>query len=82
MVYGFAAVLHESHVRKAIDAQNQQNWEEVIRQAELGKNNLTSLDPMSFPVEYYKGVAYARLNRHQEAVDVLKEALKLSPHNF
>jgi O-antigen ligase len=82
MVYGFAAVLHESHVRKAIDAQNQQNWEEVIRQAELGKNNLTSLDPMSFPVEYYKGLAYARLNRHQEAVDVLKEALTLSPHNF
>lgn len=82
IVYGISAVSHESHIRKAIDARNAGNWEEMLNQSVLGKNSLTSLDPFAFPAEYYQGMALANLNRHKEAIEALKLARKQSPSNI
>jgi tetratricopeptide (TPR) repeat protein len=82
IVYGSAAVSHEAHIRKAIDARNAGNWTEMLNQSVLGKNKLTSLDPFAFPADYYQGMALANLNRNQEAIDALKLAKRQSPHNL
>jgi tetratricopeptide (TPR) repeat protein len=82
IIYGMAAVSHEVHIRKAIDARNAGKWDEMLNQSVLGKNSLTSLDPFAFPADYYQGMALANLNRNQEAIDALKLAKRQSPHNL
>ena len=82
IIYGIAAISHESHIRKAIDARNSGNWEEMLNQSVLGKNSLTSLDPFAFPAEYYQGMALAKLNRHKEAIEALQLARIQSPNNI
>lgn len=82
LIIGVASLNHESHIRKAIEAQNERKWEKVLDESIQAKNQLTSLDPYALPAEYYSGLASFKMKKFGESIAYLNTALRFTPNNI
>jgi O-antigen ligase len=58
------------------------NWSELINQVDLAKNYFYQVDPVSVPLDWYKGVGLFSLGYFQEAKNCFNQAFILSPNNI
>ena len=78
-VYQFTG---EFHSRKIYNFQNKADWNNVIKESDLAINYFYELDPMSAPIEWYKGVAYFTLGNIPEAKTCFEKAYAIHPNNI
>lgn len=75
-------IIHaEKYTNYAHYALTQNQWELVIRAIDQTSSSFALLDPVNNPLEWYKGNALFRLERHEEAAVVLEEALRKCPNS-
>jgi tetratricopeptide (TPR) repeat protein len=64
------------------EAHQTSNWSELINQVDLAKNYFYEVDPVSVPIDWYKGVAQFSLGNFEEAKNSFNHAYILSPYNI
>ena len=69
----------EDHIRKAMRAYNTNQFEDMLFEATEGINPLVKLDPLGVSLEYFQGVAYARLGQNNKALSSFQQAQQLNP---
>ncbi len=72
----------EYHSHKLIAAHQKANWKVMIKEADKAVNECYSMNPMSIPVLWYKGVALFSLGNIPEAQANFEIAYSLSPYNI
>lgn len=64
-------------VQRAVALEKAQKWEEMLAWCQ----QWTGKEPQSAAAWYSLGNAYGNLNRHQEAIDAYRQALKIRPND-
>jgi len=86
VVFSFVVCTHrysgEYHSSKLYAAQQKGNFSKMVKLADAATNSFYVIDPMSIPIQWYKGVALFSLNDTQNAKAAFEEARNLTPHNF
>jgi len=72
----------EYHTHKLYDAHKTANWEQMIQEAEKADNCCYSLDPMSAPIAWYKGVALFSLGNINEAKKSFDASYSIHPYHI
>ncbi len=81
-IVSFKRYVGEEHLHKMYNYHHQANWNQMIREADKGSNIFYSLDPMSAPIKWYKGVAFFTLGNVAEAENNFNQAYILNPYNI
>lgn len=81
VVYGYQMIKLETHIKKAVNAREHAQWEEVIAESQMGKSFFRNLDPEATPVVWYAGTASNELGKYRQAEIFLKEASQANPYN-
>lgn len=81
LLVGYQTAKMEIHVKKAIQALNDENWTESLRWSRAALSPFKSLDNNGYPVEYIKGLALAGMDDHESSHALYHEARKQSPRN-
>lgn len=71
----------DSLVRDLLAASERGDNQSVVLLVEKMETPYSNLTPLSFPKQWYKGVAYYALGKHELAYECFKEAKKHSPYN-
>lgn len=71
----------ELHTRKLYDQKARNNIGAVIKEGEKAMSFVYSIDPVSLPVQWYTGNAYALGGNYARAKSEFIAALKLNPYN-
>ncbi len=72
----------EFHTRLMKNFHHKENWPQMIKQADKAENSCYELDPMSAPIEWYKGVALFSLGNYDMALSSFEKANKIHPNNM
>jgi len=72
----------EFHSRKLYDAHHAAQWDEMIAEADKAGNVFYIIDPMSAPLEWYKGVAFFSKGNIQEAFNSFEKAYQIHPYHI
>lgn len=72
----------EFYTVQILKSRNNGDWEKLIKDSYKAKNYFYTLDPMSIPVDWYKGVAYFSLNDLENASLSFESAFKQTPYNI
>ena len=72
----------EYHTHKLYTAHHNSDWKKMIREANNAVNLFYKLDPMSIPIEWYKGVALFSLGNINDAKASFEKAYDLNPYNI
>ncbi len=72
----------EKHTRLLKIAHMQSDWNTMISEASIAKNIFYQLDPMSIPIDWYKGVALFSLNNFSSALISFQNAYHQHPYNI
>jgi O-antigen ligase len=75
-------IIGEKKTRKIYKAHENQNWPELINLVDNTKNSFYQLDPMSVPIDWYKGVALFATGDMKNSNLIFLEALEQSPYNI
>ncbi len=71
----------ETHIKLAWQAKSIGNWTEVIRQIDLARSPLLTLDPTSTPLLWYRGVARVLLGEKERACQDFALANRDNPNH-
>jgi O-antigen ligase len=82
IIVGYFRLNAEIHTKKALAARRAQNWPMVISEIDKGYSAFATLDPMSTPLQWYRGEANFLLNNKQEALYDFKKAYKAHPYHI
>ncbi|MHC4175123.1 MAG: O-antigen ligase family protein [Planctomycetota bacterium] len=82
IIVGYFRLNAEIHTKKALAARRVQNWPVVISEIDKGYSAFATLDPMSTPLQWYRGEANFSLNNKQEALYDFKKAYKAHPYHI
>ena len=80
-VIGVIRLNGETHTRTAWIAKGNGNWPEVVRQIDLARSPLLTLDPTSTPLAWYRGVARYSLKDNDAACQDFALAYTENPHH-
>lgn len=72
----------EQHTRKMYEAQNSGNWNLMQLEADKSANAFYTMDPMSVPITWYKGVALFSLGNVDGAFSSFEQANAIHPYNI
>jgi tetratricopeptide (TPR) repeat protein len=72
----------EYHTGKLYAAHHAARWNEMITEADKAENFFYTMDPMSAPIEWYKGVAYFSTGNIQSAMESFGKAYKVHPYHI
>jgi tetratricopeptide (TPR) repeat protein len=72
----------ELHTNRLFNAQKMKNWDLMINEVDLATNYYYTIDPMSTPLLWYKGVSLFTLEKISEAKIIFEKALKIHPYNI
>ena len=86
VLYSFIVSLNrysgEYHTHKLYNAHHQSNWNLMIKEADKAINSCYVLDPMSTPIEWYKGVALFSSGNIDKAKLRFEKAYAIHPYNI
>jgi tetratricopeptide (TPR) repeat protein len=82
MIVGYICLDSETHVKKALIARQETNWQTVIEEIDKAESSFYQLDPVSVPLAWYRGVANQLLGRLDEALDDFKRAYQIHPNHI
>lgn len=80
-VYGHQAIRLEREIKAAMGALTQQQWPRMLQHAIDAESRFRKADPQGYPVAYSRGLAYAGMGRHREALEAFLQARDQSPHH-
>ena len=72
----------ESHTRIMKNFHHKSNWTQMIKEADRAINFCYQIDPMSAPLEWYKGVALFSLGNYELALTSFEKANEIHPNNM
>ena len=72
----------EYHTSQMNLAYKNSNWNKVIEEVDLANNLFYSIDPMSIPLVWYKGVALFASENINDAKIEFEKAYKIDPYNI
>ncbi|MBW8050742.1 MAG: tetratricopeptide repeat protein [Cytophagales bacterium] len=72
----------EYHTKKALEARSVNNWSLMIKEIDKAQSNFYTLDPMSTPILWYKGIAHFNLNNITEALNNFNLASFVHPYHI
>lgn len=72
----------EFHTRKMYEAQNNSEWNLMSREADQSVNPFYTMDPMSVPINWYKGVALFSMGNVEGALSSFEKADVVHPYNI
>ncbi|MGB0882880.1 MAG: O-antigen ligase family protein [Vicingaceae bacterium] len=78
----FNRYIGENHNKKLLKFKQKNNWRKVIEEAKLSTNTFYTIDPMSMPIEWYKGISLFYLSDIENATISFEKANKLHPYNI
>jgi len=70
------------HTKKALEARNNKNWENVISEIDHGYSLYAALDPTSAPLKWYRGEANFMLKNIPQALEDYKKAHNAHPYHI
>jgi tetratricopeptide (TPR) repeat protein len=79
---GFKRYEGEKGTVQIFVAQQNQDWINLIRLVDETKNKYYETDPISIPLDWYKGVAQFSLNQFAEAKQTFLQAYTIAPYNI
>lgn len=79
---GYLRCRAEFHARRALQARETKQWENVIAEIDRGKSHFANLDPTAAPLSWYKGVAKYSLQRIDEALEEFQAAHVAHPYHL
>jgi len=79
--YGFARERAEIYTGKAISLQTEGKWAELIKVIDKVNTDLYNINPMSAPVDFYRGTANFNLKRVDLALKDFEAAYKIHPNH-
>lgn len=79
---GYIRLNAEIHTKRAFAARNAQNWLMVISEIDKGYSVFATLDPMSTPLQWYRGEADFLLNNVSQALEDYKKAYNANPYHI
>lgn len=82
MVSGYARFNAEVHTRRALGARAVGHWPMVVSEIDKGYSVFATLDPMSTPLQWYRGEANFLLNNVPQALEDFKKAYKAHPYHI
>ena len=72
----------EFHSRKIYTNESKANWPLMINEANRALNTFYVMDPMSAPIQWYKGVALFSLGKIDDAKISFEQAYAIHPYNI
>lgn len=82
VINGYIRTKAEIHTKRALYARQMEKWTLVISEINKGYSSFATLDPMSTPLQWYKGEANFFLNNIAEALENYKKAYKVNPYHI
>lgn len=82
IVLGYVRLNAEIHTKKAIAAQEANNWQAVITEIDKAQTRFSNMDPMSTPLPWYRGVANFSMNNINEALKDFQKAYGIHPYHI
>ena len=72
----------ELHTNRLFTAHKSKNWDAMINEVDEATNYYYTIDPMSTPLLWYKGVSLFTIGKISEAKIVFENGLKIHPYNI
>lgn len=82
IIDGYIRTKAEIHTKRALFARDMEKWQVVISEIDKGFSVFATLDPMSTPLQWYKGEANFFLNNVSAALENYKLAYKANPYHI
>lgn len=82
MVVTMSRITGEKHTRQLKIAHLQSDWNTMISESTSANNVFYKLDPLSIPIDWYKGVALFSLNDFSSACFSFQNAYNQHPYNI
>jgi len=82
IVVGYIRLNAEIYTKRAYAARAAQNWPAVISEIDKGYSVFATLDPMSTPLQWYRGEADFLMNNVSQALVDYKKAYKAHPYHI
>ncbi|MCB9361144.1 MAG: O-antigen ligase family protein [Flavobacteriales bacterium] len=79
---GIKRLQSDTHVLKVLNAKINSNWQKVIKETNKAISPFYSMDPMSTPLEWYRGTANFNLGKNNEAVLDFEKAISINPYHI
>lgn len=79
---GFHRIRSESHLLKAYQYWDKDQWQSMIEEAEKAQSVFVNLDHNATPISWLRGIAYISLSQKETALEELKEAVKAHPNHI
>ena len=79
---GYTRLHAEIHTKNALEARDNQDWENVISEIDHGYSIFAALDPTSAPLQWYRGEANFMLNNIPQALEDYKKANNAHPYHI
>lgn len=72
----------ESNSRQIIVAQRMRNWPKMLQLTKNANKNPYTINNMSVPTNYYRGIALSMTNNNENAIQSYSNALKMHPYHI
>jgi O-antigen ligase len=82
MIVGFICLDSETHVKKALTARQEKDWQTVIAEIDKAESSFYQIDPVSVPLAWYRGVANQLMGQLGKALDDFKRAYQIHPNHI
>ncbi len=82
LLVGFYRVKGEIATQQLYQYNAKKNYAKVAAFAQKAKNPFYSVDPLSYPLNYWYGFSLARQNKREEAVKALEASLIDNPYHY
>jgi O-antigen ligase len=82
LIISFSRLSSEKHTRFLKVAHIQSDWNNMLFEADIARSSFYTLDPMSIPLDWYKGVAFYSLNDFPSALISFQNAYRTHPYNI
>ncbi len=82
LVVGFHRLNAEVHTKRAVAAAQANAWATAVKELDLARSSLVTVDPTSTPHACYRGVANSSLSRMDSAFYDYQDALRANPYHL
>jgi O-antigen ligase len=82
MLVGAQRLTAECHMKRVLSARKAKDWQRVIVETDKADSPFYSMDPVSMPVAWYRGVANYSLGDMSNALKDFDKAYRIHPYNI
>lgn len=79
--YAYSCVQQEKHLRAVNNALALEQWDTIIKESELSRNPMRTIDNISNPPDSYIAFACYKLKRFDEGLAAIEKAMEAFPNN-